>query len=341
MKRSRIISPDEAAKLWATYQRVKSLSITSRLHKRRLGAVHRALARNGYITIRPCKRRTLVQVRAMHAAYMTGLSLRVVGRPYGICHSTVREHFRRRGLPVRPNKWEPKSGRNKDGSIRKARPHTPRQIEVIIARMSKPMIPPELRLEWRTWSLERRGDFIQRVRAAHPSPKDMPNTPCSSNVSRFNYATPAAWEILLELNKGLNSRAWKCKMDLRSEGFIWRGQLFFWSANYPEQGGAFYKGNNGPYDPRVGRPSLAHLIYETHHRCKLSAGSVVRVKDGNYNNLDPSNLIRITRNDVARENQAAHLKRKSRELTAVLLKRAQRKETHHGRNDTITQIHAR
>ena len=227
MKRPRIISADEAAKLWATYQRVGSVMAAARLHRRNMNTLRKLFDRKGWLAIRPTPVWTNKQARAIYADYCRPMPQRQVGRKWGISGKSVRQLFMRRGLKLRPNKWEPKSGRRADGTIAKARPHTRKQLDAIIAGMDRLKIPQALNHEWRTWTLERRMEFIRSVRARLRNPKDRPETPFSKNVIPFDYGTPAAWEIVRKMNAGLNSRFWKIKLNLTSMGVIWRGQLFF------------------------------------------------------------------------------------------------------------------
>lgn len=181
-------------------------------------------------------------------------------------------------------------------------------------------MPAELKLEWRTWSLERRGWFITKLRAKLARLGDRRDLPFSSNVELFDYASPRAHEIAQRVNAGTDSRSARVKIDICSQGVIWRDRLWFWSHKVGYQ--------SGPWTPENGRPVLHKAIWEETHGRKVPRHHVIRFIDGNPNNLAPENLHLATRNDIARENQAAALLRKSRERTAILLNRHQTGNRH-------------
>jgi hypothetical protein len=257
-------------------------------------------------------------VAAMHADYWErGESLHAVGAKYGRTHSCVRELFTRRGLPVRPFK---QIRRQANGSPERYVPLTEEQLDALIAATAKLHVPPAVKFEWRRWPLERRARFIAKLRAKLASPHDRPELPFSSNVEPFDYGTPRAHEIAARLNAGTDSRTARVKIDACSQGVIHRDRLWFWNAKVGYQ--------SGPWTPEHGRPSLHKTIWEEHHGCAVPAGHVIRFVDGNPNNLAPQNLRLATRNELARENQAAALFRKSRARTALLLKRSQTNDRH-------------
>jgi hypothetical protein len=210
---------------------------------------------------------------------------------------------------------------------------TPEEIEAIIDQMAAAprkgkgaciiLIPPELRWEFKSWPMEKRGDFIARLRAKLDSPKDRPTTPFSKNVTPFDYTTPAAREIKDRLNAGLNSREAVCKINICSQGVIYKGELYFWTAKTGyDRRGCWKRGE--------GRPLLHRIIWEELHG-PLPLKHIVYFKDGNDNNFEPDNLGLMSMNENARRNQAASLFRKSRERTALLLQRAQKgKGENHG-----------
>ncbi len=218
---------------------------------------------------------------------------------------------------------------------------SPAELEAIIQRevqrargplgkgTARMRIPPELGWEFKTWTMDKRGWFITRLRAEIKSPNDRPETPFSSNVTPFDYTTPAAREIMARLNAGLNSREAVCKINLCSQGVIYEGALYFWAGantGYCKQ---------GKWTPENGRPQLNRVIWEKTNGRKVPPKHVVFYRDGNMNNLDPDNLGLMSMNENARRNQAASLFRKSRETTALLLKRAQRKEKSDGLIETL------
>lgn len=233
--------------------------------------------------------------------------------------------------------------RNRDRCARFAADNraTPDQLEAIIARMvanprrgkgsSTIYIPAELRWEFRTWPMEKRAWFINTLRARLNSPKDRPTTPFSSNVTPFDYTTPAAREIAVRINAGRDSRHAICKIDLASQGVIYNGELFFWAAKTGYQ-------RRGHWKRGEGRPLLHRIIWREHNG-PIPAKHIVCFRDGNRNNFDPENLGLMSMNENARRNQAAALLKKSRQITALLLQRAQGKRQH-ANTDTIQAFKA-
>ena len=269
-------------------------------------------------------------ITVMYAEYSAGASLSDIGRRYGGRNrSTIRGLFSQRGLIIRPSATNDRP-RDECGNLLPNPDHTPAQIERIIQTMTKIKIPVELSIEWRKWSLEKRADFIARIRARLQSPDDRPDLPFSDNVEPFDYGSQRAWEIVNRANQGLGSHYWKVKIDLCSQGVIYKGRLWFWSTKVGYQ--------SGPWTPEGGRPSLHHTIWEEHTGSKVPTGFALRFADRNPNNLVPENLVLISRNDISRENQATGLTRKSRELTTILLNRTQQKGQSHDRIDIVSGL---
>lgn len=270
-----------------------------------------------------------VVVVKMYIDYLAGISFTALGPRYGYDRGTVSSAFRVRGWNVRPG-TNPDPERLPNGCYAPAKPLTQRQVDALIESATKIRIPDALRLEWRTWPLARRADFIARIRARLQPERDRPNLPFSQNVEPFDYGTQRAHEIMAELNRGLGSRQFRMKIDLCSQGVICRGSLWFWTHKTGYE--------KGPWNPERGRPLLNHVIWKEAHGCKVPKGHVLSFIDGNPNNLVPENMRLRTRNDVARQNQAAALSKKSRELTKLLLTRTQRKKANPHENDSIDQI---
>jgi hypothetical protein len=199
---------------------------------------------------------------------------------------------------------------------------TPAELEEIIAAATKMAIPPQLSWEFKNWTMEKRAWFIGRLRAKLRSPDDRPETPFSANVEPFDYTTPRARAIKDRLNAGLNSQKAVCRIDIGSQGVIYKDELYYWA-----EGTGYCR--RGAWTPEIGRPLLHRLIWEEVHG-PLPAKHCVFFKDDNHNNFDPDNLGLMSMNENARRNQAAALFRKSRERTAALLRRSQRKEESHG-----------
>lgn len=213
-----------------------------------------------------------------------------------------------------------------NGCFAKKERATPEKLKLIIARATKIAIPPELRWEFREWPMEKRGWFLQQLRARIKSPEDRPEKPFSSNVRPFDYTTPEAQAIKERLNAGLNSREAICRIDLASNGVIYKGELWYWA------GWSYCK--RGAWTPEHGRPQLNRAIWEEHNG-PVPPKHLVYYRDGNPNNLSPGNLGLMSMNENARRNQAAALFRKSRERTALLLRRSQEGGEKHGLIETL------
>lgn len=259
----------------------------------------------------------------MHRDYSLGESLTSLASRYGRDRSCLSDLFRRHGLGVRP----PKMGKHgSDGRLIPYTPKTEAEVRDIICGMTRVYVPESLRVEWRHWLMHRRRDFIVRVRAHLQSPKDRPKLPFSKNVEPFDYWTDRANLIAKWANTGKPSRIWPVRIYPSSQGVIWKDQLWFWASNWPEAGGAYYRGAWKEID---GRPALHHTIWEQHNGQTIPAGHVLTCKDGNPNNLDPANLVLESRDSICRKNQAVALSRKSRELTQMLLRRQKEPNEHH------------
>lgn len=268
------------------------------------------------------------EVARMHAEYMAGATLAEIARRFGRSGGSIGELFRRRGLQIREYKGP--SQHKADGTFVAAVPLTAAEIQTMIDEATDIAIPERLRLEWRKWPLDRRADFVTRLRARlndHlPDPKLF-----SRNVEFFSYGHPAAHVLMDKLNEGTNSRGFRVKINLKTWGVIYDELLWTWSPNT----GGFVQ---GPFHPAHGRPALHRELFRKHHGA-IPADHVVRFIDGNRFNLEPSNLTTLHREQVLRENQAASLTRKSRDLTALILKRSQSPSSHEQRlSDSIRAL---
>jgi len=262
------------------------------------------------------KRIPAAAVEAMYADYQAGMTLADVDRKHSHSKGSSRCIFSSRGLALRMDFNAAKS-RRPDGSFAPLILKTEEEIELLIQSATRLAVPADLAVEWRKWPLARRADFILRLRARLNDPNDRSELPFSSNIVPFDYATENAWDIVKERNAGSSSRYWVTKMDIRSQGVIWDGRLWFWSRKEH----IYIEGVR--WTAGVGRPLLHRQIFERTHGVVLTIDDIVRIIDGNPNNLDPSNLILADRNEVCRENQASAITRKSRERTAILLNRHQ------------------
>ena len=251
-------------------------------------------------------------VREMHGKYIAGQSLNAVARAHGYRGrsggTAVRHLFVSRGLPVR-NRIKNALRDPVTGRLLPIHRHSAEEVDAMIAAATRVAVPKALCQEWRLWSTERRGDFIRRIRARLQSPADRPATPFSSNVEPWEYWSENVRAIVKRLNAGRSSRNKVTALKPCSQGVIWRGTIFFWTSNLPESEGGFYQtaGPEGRVNQRS-RRLLHHLIWEEAHGRKVPAGHVLRFRDGNYNNLTAENMVLVTRNAVARENQGASLR---------------------------------
>jgi hypothetical protein len=326
------------ARMYRDYQRGLSMEEVGRKHGgRTLHAVYALFKRRAL----PARKKMLAHVwqkvaatrrskldplvHQMHADYMLPMSLSAVGRKYGRSRKDLRGLFVARGLTVRVVQKPPRKLAN--GQIAAYVPFTPPQIEQLIRSATKFCVPTELKFEWRQWSLERRREFIARLRAHLKRPDEMPLTPLSANVEAFEYGSPRAHAIAKQMNAGRDSRTKAVHLHICSQGVIWREQLWFWSSKTGYE--------RGPWTKKYGRPLLHHVIYKEAHG-PIPAGHVLRFVDGNQNNLVPENLALETRNDVCRQNHGAALVRKSRALTALLLKRHQGSKQNHDTQTLVT-----
>lgn len=186
-------------------------------------------------------------------------------------------------------------------------------IAAAIARTQKFIIPEELRLHWLGCDIATRSRIIAALRTRHSHPDDRPETPFSANVTPFDYTSPEARKIAAAANAGLPSQQFKIHLKINSQGVIWNGRLFFWV----KQSRTYVEGIR--WSPENGRPILSRVIWEAASAMPIPAGSVIRLKDENANNLDPANLYLCTRDELSRANQAAHLTRNARALTTAIL----------------------
>jgi len=269
-------------------------------------------------------------ILAMYADYKSGMTFSQVARKHDRPPQSVRPLFTHRGFELREPKGITKF-RLPDGSFAPYIPKTDEEIEEILKRARKVMVPEDLRLDWRKWDLTRRGAFIARLRTLLPSDEDRPVSPFSGNVEPFDYASERAWEIVRAKNGRSSSQQWKARILPSSQGLIYNNVLYFWSGH----GNGYYEGCS--WTPDRGRPGLNHIIWCEQNGRAIPDSHVVRHADGNPNNFEPSNLVLAHRNEVARENQAAALNRKSRERTRLLLERSNQPKNGNDLVKSLTQ----
>ncbi len=270
-------------------------------------------------------------IREMHAAYMAGASFGELARRYGRPRSCLREHFKSRGLFIRP--FTAKVNRDQRGRILPLARITPAQLTALIASIKRLQIPEQLRTEWRHWPLTRRADFVRRVRAHLRRPQDAPTAPYSSNVEPFDYGSSDAHALARAENVGRNSRTKAVSIHLISQGVIYHGNLWFWVSSWPQAGGAYYR---GPYREGIGRPALHRAIYQEVHG-PIPPSHCVVMRDGNPNNLKPSNLKLIHRREEAWANRSKHFLQRSRSEPNLLLEQFNRK-THDSNHQLIRHL---
>jgi len=331
MTRPRKIDRIEAFRIGVTFLKCGSQDATAKIHRRSVSATHSVLVGLRLVKPRHFPRLADEEVLAMHAKYEAGASLSAVGRLYDRDRRSVAELFTRRGLKVRPMKYQPARD-PMTGRLLPAQRWTAQRITALIATMKALVVPPVFRHHWREMTLDQRAAFVRRVRVKLASPFDMPQTSLSPGLEAFEYGSKRAHEIADRENFGLNSKYWKIHLKITSQGVIFRDQLWFWCHKVGYM--------RGPWTEESGRPSLHHVLWEERNG-EIPPGCVIRFADGNRNNFAPKNLKLLTRNDVARENQAAALLRKSRERTALLLTRNHRKEDTHGLIHDLRKRHSR
>ncbi len=243
-------------------------------------------------------------VHRMHRDHLKGMNLYQLSKQYGYGDGNIKAVFEHYKLEVRIQKgagWFPRTLRRR----------TEAELLSLARATKRIMVPHALRTEWREWSLEKRWWFIQEMVKIHGWKYELPSGPYSANVVPFNYGTPLAHEVAAKVNEGLNSQQWLCHLKISSRGVIYDGHL--WSY-VPENGYV-----RGVFVKHEGRKTLHRELYKAHHG-PIPDDCVVRFIDGNENNLDPANLTLATRNDVARENQSAHLTAISRRKLQAILK---------------------
>lgn len=268
------------------------------------------------------------RVALMYADYTSGMSLAAVGRKYDRSSTAVRQLFQSRGLPIRPYREFRK--RDEKGRMVGKKPLTKKQIDALVAKAKSVNVPKELHAEWRHWSIRKRGAFLNRIRARLKPRNQRPELPFSDNVEPFDYGTAKAWKIAREINAGRSSQNFIVSIKPPSQGVIWKGSLWFWTANT-----GYVK---GPHRPDKSVQLLHRVIWQEATGQQLGKGDIVRFKDRNPNNLDPANLVHLTRSQLARENQAKGLNRKGRERMNILLKRQQQNERNQTNETVLNQI---
>lgn len=255
------------------------------------------------------------QAPAMWEAYQRLKSCAAVAKLFNSDKGTVKYVLQRNGYEVREIKEVP---RQANGSPARLQPKSDAEIRALVQQATRFVLPDELRFEWRRWPLDRRAWFVGLLRTRFPSTR--PSGACSRGVRLWSYGDPEAHRIVDRMNAGLPSRQHKGDLRIASEGVICDGRLWFWVQEGQTDGVGSYR--IGPYDPVHGRPALHRVLWERYHGRPVPRGHVVRHADGNRNNFAKTNLILATQNDIARENQAAALTRKSRARVELLLRRA-------------------
>lgn len=183
-------------------------------------------------------------------------------------------------------------------------------LTLILARHGKLTVPRELMHWWiKHWSLDRRMEIAAQLKAAMQAVgwEGMPQSACSGNVEPFGYGSAKAHAIA--------NAAGGTKLHVGSEGMIWKGRLWYWSAGLRiywtrKAGERRYACGKGVIE------ILSRVIYEDHHGVKLSREDVIRLKDGNPNNLDPANMERTSMREMGPRNSQARSRRRRAEADA-------------------------
>lgn len=195
-------------------------------------------------------------------------------------------------------------------------PATELEIERAIQCSSRLQVPKRLSNDWRHWTLEQRAAFVARLKAHLGWTDPRPQGEYRGGVTPWVYGTPEAHAIADAANDGKPSRQHIFQLRLRATGVLFEGAIYHWNC-----GTSGYEISRWLNHDK--QESLHRMLWERHHG-PLLRGQVVRHADGNKNNFEISNLVLITRNDLARENQAASLQRVAREKTDAILDRHRR-----------------
>jgi len=234
-------------------------------------------------------------IAKMWADYQT-MSMSALARKYDKAPASIRCAFKRRDLPLRVSLKKMGAVNPLTRQFLPAPEPTEREINLAIAKLKRFALPDELRTAWRHWSAKKRAKVLAKIRWHLPRPNYQPTKPFSKNVVPFDYTSAEAWKIANRANKGIPSRLWRVRIKLGSQGVIYKGKLWFWTAEGNENG-AYY----GPLISKTLRPSLHHEIWKENFG-PIPTGMTVIFKDGNKNNLDPRNLALRSRAQCAIEN---------------------------------------
>ena len=260
--------------------------------------------------------------------YKAGTSLASLARKCRKERRTLRGIFQRRGVHIRPVPYTIKRGYS--GQFAPAKPLTTAQLDKLIAGLTRVCVPESLKREWRLWPMSKRMWFIRRAFERFPS--DRPAGPLSPGMKFFDYGTPEAREIIDRKNWGRNSRNKRASIKPCSQGIIFEGELYFWMTRRGESRAAYFVGS---WKPGIGRPSLHQTLWQRYNGRKQRENETVIFKDGNKNNFRPENLVLRSRADCARQNISIWRLKRSRENTALLLKRS----TRHDHDSSSSTIH--
>lgn len=255
---------------------------------------------------------TLTEVRRFWRAYQTGLSAAAVERRFGLPIKGLKHILERRGFHVRPPKVVPKLG----FGVRLPEP-TAAEVQAAIRKLKFVHVPPELKQHWKRGSMAWRRRLLRKIRAHLRPLTARPEKPFSENVTPWEYGTPAAMAIARRMNAGRDSQHALVSIRASSQGVIWEGQLWFWTA----------KQDGTPYGYQGGHPRrlLHRVIYERAYG-PIPAQHIVSHRDGNFNNLAPENLQLRSMAQNAIRNKQAGLAIKGEAGARVLLARFNRGE---------------
>lgn len=281
------------------------------------------------------------EVAAMWAFYCAPNSLSATARQFKIHRKSLNQVFARRGLELRP----PPHRRPLLGYGVKIPPATPAEIRAAIAKLKHVNVPPELKREWRNQTMAWRMKLLRQIRAQLQPNNARPAGPFSANVTPWTYGTPAAMELAAKMNAGRNSQTKVVSIRASSEGLIWDGRLWFWTARASDGDSTGYL--SGAHS-RGRRLPLHHAIWQRRHRREVPAKHTVIFLDGNKNNFEPENFGLRSMADCARMNSIVTRLKKDPRNPVLIAKMQLRTERilntrsltrlHKGRNQTAALV---
>jgi hypothetical protein len=257
----------------------------------------------------------------IHADYLKGVSLAKLGRHHRIKAAALPETFIRRGFKLRPP-----AGDDGQGS------QTDRQIASLAKVARRFRVPRKVLKLWKRWSLAQRAVFIAELRKRFWKGEERPVGPYSEGMTPFDYGTPLAHLLIANVNAGGDQWHKAGKLDIRSQGVIWRNELWFWT-------NGFYR--RSAFVDREAEPGLHQVIWKEANGCEIPKEHVVSFSDGNRNNFAPSNLVLMSREEILSITRADFIVKTSRAKTDILLRRSQGARTKRNAPDLLQAVSQR